>query len=88
MAGRLFEGQTFSSRQYKVNDILYNTIIHTFQVQSLDMDASLQAVYDLPASQQRRVAAIVGACIADAAARPCHWQYDVDKLKEQLGESQ
>ena len=30
--------------------------------------------------QQRSVAAVVGAAVADAATRPCHWLYDRVKV--------
>jgi len=42
-------------------------------------------VAELPPLQQRKVAAIVGACCADAAAQPMHWVYkdeDMAKLIE------
>lgn len=35
---------------------------------------------DLPALDQRKVAAIVGACVADAAAQPLHWIYKEDVM--------
>jgi len=52
------------------------------------MDTLLKKVAELSVNNQRRVAMIVGACVADAAARPTHWQYDVDKLKTQLGDKE
>ena len=41
----------------------------------------LGEVSALSLSKQRAVAACVGACVADAAARPMHWLYDGDKLE-------
>ncbi|BFZ07849.1 hypothetical protein BsWGS_10887 [Bradybaena similaris] len=35
----------------------------------------MESVLSLPIQQQRKVAAIVGACVADAAAQPLHWIY-------------
>lgn len=37
--------------------------------------------------ESRAVAALVGAVVADAAAVPCHWQYDVNSLSAALGDS-
>ena len=31
--------------------------------------------------QQRSVAAVLGAAVADAATRPCHWLYDRVKVR-------
>ncbi|XP_045200778.1 crystallin J1A-like [Mercenaria mercenaria] len=36
------------------------------------------------ALQSRRIAAVVGALVADAAAQPIHWNYKVDKLDAML----
>jgi hypothetical protein len=33
---------------------------------------------------ERRVASILGACVCDAASRPLHWVYEVNKLNEYL----
>ena len=35
----------------------------------------------LPALQSRAAASILGAVVADAAARPLHWVYDRDDFK-------
>ncbi|XP_005092833.2 crystallin J1A [Aplysia californica] len=40
----------------------------------------MAAVLELPPLQQRKVAAIVGACVADAAAQPLHWIYNEGKM--------
>ena len=32
------------------------------------------------------MAAILGACVADAAARPLHWVYDMSALNRYLGQ--
>jgi hypothetical protein len=45
------------------------------------MDALLARARSLPVVQQRAVAAVLGACVADAASRPLHWVYDTDKLE-------
>lgn len=37
--------------------------------------------------RERKVAAVVGALVADAAAQPIHWNYDVNKLDAILGET-
>lgn len=36
--------------------------------------------------EERRIAAVVGALVADAAAQPLHWNYDIDKLNSILGD--
>ena len=36
---------------------------------------------------QRKIAALLGACVADAASRPLHWVYDMHALKCYLKES-
>lgn len=38
----------------------------------------------LPEIEQRKVAVMVGACVADAAARPLHWVYDMSALSKYL----
>lgn len=38
----------------------------------------------LSATSARRVASVLGACVSDAASRPLHWVYDMDKLNEYL----
>ena len=44
----------------------------------------IESLKKLPIRQQRCVAAIVGAHVADAASRPLHWVYNVDALGEAL----
>ena len=44
--------------------------------------ASLQ-----PDQEQRKIAALVGACVADAPARPLHWVYDMEALEKYLNET-
>ena len=44
------------------------------------LSALVRRVHALPGPRARAVAAMVGACVADAAARPFHWLYDTDKL--------
>ncbi|TRY63868.1 hypothetical protein TCAL_03992 [Tigriopus californicus] len=41
----------------------------------------LESAQSLTPAQQRGVAAILGACVADAAARPLHWVYSQSDLK-------
>jgi cell division FtsZ-interacting protein ZapD len=38
----------------------------------------------LGAVEQRGVAAVLGACVADAASRPLHWVYDQTDLKRYI----
>ena len=40
-----------------------------------------------PDQEQRKIAALVGACVADAAARPLHWVYDMEALEKYLNET-
>ena len=40
----------------------------------------LDQVRKLPEQQQRRVSCLLGAAVADAAARPLHWIYDLGEL--------
>ena len=42
----------------------------------------IEEVSRLPGLQQRKVGCLVGACVADAAARPMHWVYDVPALNK------
>lgn len=46
--------------------------------------ACIENLKKLPIRKQRCVAAIVGAHVADAAARPLHWVYNLDVLKAAL----
>lgn len=41
----------------------------------------LEQVSKLPVLNRRAIGAVVGACVADAAARPLHWLYDQEKLE-------
>ena len=45
----------------------------------------LESLRSLQGVKERAAAALVGAAVADAAARPLHWIYDAEKLKEILG---
>ena len=40
-----------------------------------------------PDHEQRKIAALVGACVADAASRPLHWVYDMEALEKYLNET-
>lgn len=40
------------------------------------VDELLKQAHSLPVDKQRRIAAILGAVVADAAAQPLHWVYD------------
>ena len=44
----------------------------------------LELAKSLPEVEQRKVAAMVGACVGDAAARPMHWVYDMSALNSYL----
>lgn len=44
----------------------------------------LAEVRALPLRNERAIGAVVGACVADAAARPMHWLYDAEKLESYL----
>ena len=46
----------------------------------------LQKLKNLPAEKSRAAGALLGAAVADAAARPLHWIYDEDELKRVLGD--
>lgn len=41
----------------------------------------LDTASSLPPAQQRRVACLLGAAVADAAARPLHWVYDMRDMR-------
>jgi hypothetical protein len=40
----------------------------------------LDQVRKLPELQQRKISCLLGAAVADAAARPLHWIYDLAEL--------
>jgi hypothetical protein len=40
----------------------------------------LEQVRKLPELQQRKISCLLGAAVADAAARPLHWIYDLAEL--------
>ena len=44
----------------------------------------LELAKSLPEREQLKVAAVVGACVGDAAARPLHWVYDMSALNRYL----
>jgi len=44
----------------------------------------LDLAKSLPEKDQLKVAAVVGACVGDAAARPLHWVYDMSALNKYL----
>jgi len=48
------------------------------------LSSLLAEVRALPLRNQRAIGAVVGACVADAAARPMHWLYDQEKLESYL----
>ena len=55
---------------------------------SSNLTSLLARAAALPGSGPRRLAALLGACAADAAARPLHWVYDVDALAAHLKEKE
>jgi len=44
----------------------------------------LEVAKSLPDRDQRKVAAVLGACVGDAAGRPLHWVYDMSALNRYL----
>lgn len=50
----------------------------------MELDTLLARARALPKDKQTRVAAVLGAVVADAAAQPTHWIYDDGVLKEVL----
>lgn len=44
----------------------------------------MELAKSLPEKEQLKVAAVVGACVGDAAARPLHWVYDMSALNRYL----
>ena len=44
----------------------------------------LEEVSRLSATSQRKVGALLGAAVADAASRPLHWVYDTEELKKAI----
>ena len=44
----------------------------------------LEEVTHLPSLHQRKVGSLLGAAVADAAARPLHWVYDTEELREAI----
>jgi len=48
------------------------------------LSALLAEVSQLPKLQQRKVGCLVGAAVADAAARPLHWVYDLSALNSAI----
>ena len=45
------------------------------------LNSLLESARQLPEIQQRKVAAVLGSCVADAAARPLHWVYDMEAME-------
>lgn len=48
------------------------------------MSSPLQQIVSLSPLEQRKVASLIGALVADAATRPTHWEYDVKVLKAKI----
>lgn len=44
----------------------------------------LETARSLPEFQQRKIASLLGAAVADAAARPLHWVYDLSALNKYI----
>jgi len=51
-----------------------------------NLSALLDKALSLPLPQQRKVGSLLGACVADAAARPLHWVYDLADLNTFVAE--
>jgi len=51
---------------------------------SSNLASLLASAKQLTPLQQRKVASVVGACVADAASRPLHWVYNMDNLDSYL----
>ena len=52
------------------------------------LNSLLELAHRLPKIQQRKVASILGACVADAASRPLHWVYDMNAMNKYLNEEE
>jgi len=52
------------------------------------ISAQLDAVAALPRAQERAVSSLLGAAVADAAARPLHWVYDMELMEELMKDGQ
>ena len=48
------------------------------------LNSLLDVAHQLPKTQQRKIASILGACVADAASRPLHWVYSMEALEKYL----
>ena len=48
------------------------------------MSSLLEEVTHLPSLHQRKVGSLLGAAVADAAARPLHWVYDTEELQRAI----
>ena len=51
-----------------------------------DLNKFLEKIQKLPQIKRQAAASLLGAAVADAAARPLHWIYDKDQLDIVLGE--
>ena len=51
-----------------------------------DFNKFLEKLHNLPPIKSKAAASLLGAAVADAAARPLHWIYDRDQLDSILGE--
>ena len=51
-----------------------------------DLNKFLEKIQNLPQIKSKAAASLLGAAVADAAARPLHWIYDRDQLDSILGE--
>ena len=51
-----------------------------------DLNKFLEKIQKLPQIKRQAAASLLGAAVADAAARPLHWIYDRNQLDSVLGE--
>ena len=51
-----------------------------------DFNSFLSAIATLPAAKQSAAAGILCSAVGDAAARPFHWVYDKEQLREIISE--
>ena len=51
-----------------------------------DFNKFLEKIQKLPQIKRQAAASLLGAAVADAAARPLHWIYDRNQLDSVLGE--
>ena len=73
---------TYSSESSK--SVLKKAIKQNRKMSQGRLPKLLELAKSLPEVEQRKVAAMVGACVGDAAARPMHWVYDMSALNSYL----